>query len=221
MRTVPGWALASAAGAPVLLIGGWTLAGALQPAGYRATTDTISALAAHGATDRWLMTGALAGLGGCHLITALGLRPAARSGRLALAAGGAATLLVAAFPQPAHGSSDAHVAAATSAFFALALWPAFARVPEHPAPAQNPPAHTPPVDTLPDPGPPEPEAVWALRPAASAAATVALLGAVGWFGWELHSGTRIGLAERVAAGSQALWPLIVTAAARRRGRAHS
>jgi hypothetical membrane protein len=193
MRSVPGWALASALGAPVLLIGGWTLAAALQPAGYDPVTQTISALAARGAADSWLMTSALAGLGGCHLVTALGLRPAARAGRILLAAGGAATVLVAAFPQPVEGSSAAHVAAATTAFVALAGWPALA------------------ADRTRDAG-------WGLRPGVSAAATAVLAGTVAWFGWELHTGTGIGLAERVAAGSQALWPLAVVIAERRRRR---
>jgi hypothetical membrane protein len=193
MRSVPGWALASALGAPVLLIGGWTLAASVQPAGYDPVTQSISSLAARGATDRWLMTAALAGLGGCHLVTALGLRPVAPAGRILLAAGGAATVLVAAFPQPAEGSSAAHVAAATTAFLALAGWPALA------------------ADRRPDAG-------WELRPGASAAATAVLIGAVAWFGWELHTGARIGLAERVAAGSQSLWPLVVVIAERRRRR---
>ena len=47
-----------------------------QPPGYSPMRDTISALAALGARDRWLMTSALAGLGTSHIITALGLRPA-------------------------------------------------------------------------------------------------------------------------------------------------
>ena len=84
MRPIPWWALASAGAAPVLLVGGWTLADALQPPGYDPVRDTISALAALGATDRWVMTSALAGLGACHVVTALGLRPARppRPGRL-------------------------------------------------------------------------------------------------------------------------------------------
>lgn len=116
------WAWFSAALAPVLLIGGWTLAQSRQPHDYDAVRDTISALAARGATDAWIMTAGLAGLGGCHLITAAGFRAAGRAARAVLAVGGAATVVVAASPQPA----TAHVPAAVVGFVALATWPAFA-----------------------------------------------------------------------------------------------
>jgi hypothetical protein len=63
------WALLSSTAAPVLLIGGWTLAATRQPAGFDSTRDTISALAALDARDRWIMTVALAGVGVAHLAT--------------------------------------------------------------------------------------------------------------------------------------------------------
>src|SRR5687768_3435009 len=112
MRRVRWWAVLSAGLAPVCLVGGWTLAARRQPDGYDAVRDTISALAGRGATDPWVMTAGLAGLGACHVVTALGLRPAATPGRVLLAAGGAATLAVAAFPVPRTGTSQAHFAAA-------------------------------------------------------------------------------------------------------------
>jgi len=62
---------------PVLMIGGWTVAAALQPGSFDQVTGTISALAGYAATDRWVMTLALAGVGICHVVTALALRPAA------------------------------------------------------------------------------------------------------------------------------------------------
>jgi Protein of unknown function (DUF998) len=188
VRRIPWWAVASAGTAPVLLIGGWTLAEALQPAGYSPIRDTISALAAHGATDRGVMTAALAGLGACHVITAAGLHPARPGGRVVLGIGGAATVLVAAFPQPAHGNSVAHTVAATAAFVALAVWPAFGAHRRTPAPL--------------------------LRRWPSTVASGALLGLVVWFAAELHGGQR-GLAERAAAGAQALWPLAVVLSTRR------
>ena len=188
MKRIPWWALASAGAAPVLLAGGWTLAEARQPPGYNPVRDTISALAAYGATDRWVMTSALAGLGACYIVTAAGLRPSRRFGRVMLAGGGVATLLVAAFAQPAHGNSLAHTVAATVAFIALGAWPALA------------------ANRLP--------AVPLLTRTASAAAAVVLLGLVVWFAVELHGGQR-GLAERAAAGAQALWPLAVVITSRR------
>jgi hypothetical membrane protein len=188
VNRIPWWALASATAAPVLLGGGWTLAEAKQPPGYNPVRDTISALAAHGATDRWIMTSALAGLGACHVVTAAGLRPAGRSGRVVLAGGGAATMMVAAFPQPAIGNSVAHTVAATVAFVALGTWPVFAARRRLMAPL--------------------------LMRAPAAAASAVLLGLVVWFAVELHGGQR-GLAERAAAGAQALWPLAVVITTRR------
>jgi len=119
------WALVSAGIAPVALIGGWTWAGSVQPRCYDPLRDTISALAAHGATDRWIMTIGLAMLGACHLVTAAGLPDAGRVSRALLAVGGAATIGVAALPQPSSG----HVPAATLGFIALALWPAASHLP--------------------------------------------------------------------------------------------
>jgi hypothetical membrane protein len=185
---IPWWSLVSAAAGPVLLVGGWTLAESRQPPNYDPVRDTISALAAHGATDRWIMTSALAGLGACYLITAAGLTPAGAAGRYVLAVGGVGTVLVAAFPQPAEGNSVAHTVAATVAFVALAAWPACA-------------ARRQPCPLL-------------LAPKASALATLGLLGLVGWFALELHGGQR-GLAERFAAAGEALWPLAVVVTSRR------
>jgi hypothetical membrane protein len=182
----------SAGAAPVLLVGGWTLSQYRQGPGYDPVRDTISALAAVGARDRWIMTAALGGVGASYVITAVGLRPAATAGRLVLAGGGAATVLVAAFPQPERGNSVAHTVAATAAFVALALWPVMAARRRAPAPL--------------------------LAPASAAAATVVLLGLVAWFALELHGAQR-GLAERTAAGAQALWPLAVVVTTRRALRA--
>jgi len=185
MRPVPWWAVLSAALAPVFLIGGWTVAARLQPAGYSPVRDTISALAGLGATDRWVMTLGLAGLGICHLVTALGLRPAAGTGRLLLAAGGVATVLVAAFPVPRTGTSDVHGAVAGIGFVTLALWPALAWRRDRSAP-------------------------WVLRPTVSIVAAAVLVGLLGWFVVELYrDGPWIGVTERLVAGAQALWPLVV------------
>lgn len=192
---VPRWALLSSAAAPVLLVGGWTLAAARQPGGFDPIAGTISALAARDATDRWIMTLGLLGLGLCHCLTAAGLRPLRPAGRLLLALGGIATLAVAAFPLPAQrGSSTAHGLSAAVAFGALALWPALA------AHRRRAPARA--------------AALTARRGTAAAALLLAL---VGWFAVELTTGgLRIGLAERVAAGAEALCPLLVVLALTRR-----
>jgi len=197
--STPWWAVLSSAAAPAVLIGGWTLAAQRQPEGYDSTVATISSLAAQNATDRWLMTAALLGVGVCHGVTALGLRRAAPAGRVVLGLGGVATLLVAAFPVPAAGDAPAHAAAAGVAFVALAAWPALAWRRGDQVPA-------------------------ALRPVLSVGAAVALLGLVAWFGVTLGTGSRVGLAERLAAGAQAFWPLVAVLSSRshpRRGAATS
>jgi hypothetical membrane protein len=175
------WVITVAAIAPVALIGGWTLATALQPAGYSQLSQTISALAAHGARDRLVMTAGLAILGLCYLATSVGVGSAALPGRLALALGGLATIAVAAFPQPRHGSAVAHVISATIGFVALALWPVLAG---------------------------RRGGGRALARRTSVSATVVLLVLLGWFGVAL-GGHDVGLAERFLAGAESLWPLIV------------
>jgi hypothetical protein len=189
---VPWWGLLSSAAAPVLLIGGWTVAAAHQRGPFDPVAETISALAARGASDPWIMTAALTGLGVCHLVTALALRPAAPAGRLVLAGGGAATLVVAAFPLPADDSgSTVHGVAAGTAFLALAVWPAVAVRRSARAPA-------------------------VVRPAIAVPAAAVLLGLVTWFAGEEAAGRGlVGLSERAAAGAQAIWPLAVVVLARR------
>ncbi len=191
VRSVPWWGLVSSAAAPVLLVGGWTLAAGLQPGSFDAVTDTISSLAAVGAADRWVMTLALAGVGACHVITGLALRPAAPAGRLVLMSGGAAVMLVAAFPETAGGASSVpHAFWATAGFVALAVWPLGARRRGPWVPA------------------------W-LRPGACAGAAGVLLGLLVWFGAEQFGGGRqVGLSERVLAGAEAVWPLAVVLACR-------
>jgi hypothetical membrane protein len=181
--------LLSSAAAPALLIGGWTLAAQRQLDGYDSTVATISSLAARDATDRWLMTAALLGVGVCHIVTALGLSQAAPAGRVMLGLGGVATVLVAVLPLPAAGGAAAHAVAAGVALVALAVWPALARRSGGRGPA-------------------------ALRPVVSVVAAMAMLGLVAWFGATLGTGGRVGLTERLAAGAQACWPLVAVLSSR-------
>ncbi len=194
MRGVPWWGVVSSAVAPVLLVGGWTVAAGLQPGSFDAVAKTISSLAAEGAADRWVMTLALLGAGACDVVTGLALRPAASAGRLILMAGGVANILVAVNPEPAHGGSLPHTFWATAGFIALTVWPVWGRRRE-------------------------PSVPYGLRPAVSACATGMLLGLLVWFGAELITGGgQVGLAERVLAGAQTVWPLavVLTAGARHR-----
>jgi hypothetical protein len=200
VATVPRWGVLSSVAAPVLLIGGWTLAARLQPGGFDPVTDTISALAADDAGHRGVMTAALAGVGAAHVGTALALRPAHPAGRWVLAAGGVATALVAVYPLPTgDGSSTPHSVAAGVAFVSLGVWPAMSW--------RRRPARRPGAEPVP------------FRPALALAASGVLLAGLGWFFAELFKdGDRVGLSERVAAGSQALWPLAAVLITRRGAR---
>jgi hypothetical protein len=186
VRAVPWWGVVSSAAAPVLLVGGWTVAAGLQPRPFNAVASSLSALAAQGAADRWVMTLAFVTVGACDVITALALRPAALRGRQILIAGAIAGMLVAASPESAGGGALLpHRFWAAVGFAALAAWPVGAR----------------------RPGPSVP---WALRPPVAACATGVLLGLLVWFGAELVTGGgQAGLAERFLGGAQALWPLAV------------
>ena len=95
-------------------------------------------------------------------------------------------LLVAVNPEHAgHGGSLPHTFWAASGFIAMAAWPVAGR--------------------RRGPGVP-----YGLRSAVCVGATVVMLGLLLWFGAELISaGRQIGLAERVLAGTQATWPLVV------------
>lgn len=181
----------------MLLFAGWTVAGERQSDGYNGVGDTISELAANGAADRWIMNLTLLAVGFCYVLTAAGLRPVPVAGRAVLAIGGIATMLVTLFPQPEAGPSDAHGVIASVACLSVALWPAGAVLMGRLSGASS------------------GDLVWALRPTVALAVTGFLLVLVGWFVFELQSrGPWIGLSERIAAGTQACWPLVVVLATR-------
>ena len=172
------------------MIGGWTLAASLQPQ-YDPVADTVSALAAQGATDRWVMTLTFLLVGGCYIVTALALRPAGAAGRLILIAGAVAGLMVAANPEhPGDPYPVPHIIAASAGLAGLVTWPAGAWRRGSAVP-------------------------WGLRPAVAAAAVAVLFALVLWFGAELVLGAgQVGLAERVAGGVQAAWPVAVVLSCR-------
>jgi hypothetical protein len=191
VRDVPWWGVVSSAAAPVLMVAGWTVAAGLQPHSFDPVAQTVSALAAPGAVDRWVMTLAFAVVGACDFATGLALRPARATGRLILMGGAVAGLLVAANPeQPGTNFPLPHMIWAAIGCAALVAWPAGAwrRGPSVP---------------------------WGLRPAVSAGAVVVLLALLAWFAAELITGSgEAGLAERVFGAGQALWPLAVVMSCR-------
>lgn len=185
MRGVAWWGAISAVAAPVLLIGGWTVAAGLQPH-YDPVSDTISNLAAIGATDRWVMNLVFVLVGACYIMTALALKPARTAGRMILIAGAIAGMLVAANPEHAGGfGSVPHFVFASLGFAGLTLWPAAAAKKSSEAP-------------------------WGLRPGPAATAVAVQFALLAWFGAELIlAAHQVGVAERVMGGVQASWPLAV------------
>ena len=177
----PRTAVISATVALVALVGGWTWAAAMQPGGFDQVAETISALAASATPHRWVMTAALVVTGLAHVVTAWALVPARVAGRALLAAGGIATLALAAVPLPSRNeSSVVHTVVATLAFLLLAVWPWFGARPA---------------------GPP----VLAHRVARPAAVVMTV--AVASLGFAFGTAT-FGLHERVVGFLTVAWPLV-------------
>ncbi len=181
---MPWWGVASSVLAPVLLIGGWIIAADLQPVPFDAMTRSISSLGAVGMPYRWIITTALLGVGACDIITGLALQQAADAGRILLIIGGVCGLLLAANPQPRHGTSPVHEVFACIGVIVVTIWPAAAMRRRARAPA-------------------------ALRPVIAWGAAIFNLGLLLWFTAELLGGTDLGVAERAVTADQALWPLVV------------
>jgi hypothetical membrane protein len=187
---MPWWGVVSSTASPVVLIGGWTVAAKLQPQPFSQVADTVSALAATNATDRWVMSVVFLAVGACDVVTGAALRRAAPVGRLILIAGAVAGMLVAAAPEHPGSASVAHFVWAALGFAGLAAWPlaAWRRGPSVP---------------------------WALRRAICLTAVAVQLILLGWFVAELvGGGAQVGLAERFVGGAQALWLLAVVLSCR-------
>ena len=175
----------------MLLVGGWTLADAMQPRSFDPVRQSVSSLARAGATDRWVMTAAFVLVAACYIATGLALRPAASAGRLVLVAGGLAGVLVAANPEAvAGGFSFAHALWAGVGFAFLTGWPLVASRRD-------------------------PSAPWGLRPTVAIGAVSLIAALLAWFVVELVSGGgQLGLAERVLGVAQVIWPLLVVLSCR-------
>ena len=177
------------------MVAGWSVAAGLQPHPVDPVAEPVSALAAVGATDRWVMSLTFVAVGVCVFVTGLALRPARAAGRLILMAGAVAGMLVAAAPEhPGTSFPVPHMICAAAGCVGVVAWPAGAwrRGPSVP---------------------------WALRPGVSAGAVAVLLILVAWFGVELITGGGLaGLAEGLFGAAQALWPLAVVASCRHAAR---
>jgi hypothetical membrane protein len=184
------WAIISAALAPVLLTGGYLIAGALQPASYSPVRKTISVMAGQAGTDRWIMTGGLLLVGGCYLVTAAGLTGVRASARALLIVAGLAGIGIAASPVPASGATPRHLAWTVLGAITTAAWPAFAARRTSPRPL-------------------------ILTVYGSAAVTAVFVALLGWLLIETRDGSVLGLAERLTSSVQTCWPFIVALTLRR------
>jgi hypothetical protein len=193
-RTVPRWAIASAALLPVLLTGGWLIGDALQPASYNPIRETVSVLAGQTGTDRWVMTGALFLVGGCYVLTAAGLAGVPRSARLLLIVTGLAAIGIATSPEPASGPTPRHLAWTSLGAITIAVWPAFV--------ARRGASRDAPRPLL-------------LSVRGSVAVTIVFVALLGWFFVEAQGGSMVGLAERLSTSIQTTWPFVIALALRR------
>src|SRR6204780_5430584 len=188
-HAVPGWTLVSAILSPVLATGGWLIADTVQPASHSPIRKTVSVLAGHAGTDRWIMTGALFLVGGCQLVTALGLTGVGVPARLLLAVAGLSSIGIAASPEPVSGSTPQHLAWTALGAVGIPGWPALG--------ARR--------------APPRPLILTSYGRAVVTAVFIALLC---WLVIETQGGRDLGLAERRFLSIETCWPFIVAVALR-------
>ena len=187
---VPLWAVVSAGLSPVVATVGWLIAGAVQPTSYSPIRKTVSALAGHAGTDRWIMTGALFLVGGCQLVTAVGLVGVGVPARILLAVAGLSSIGIAVSPEPALGSTPQHLAWTSLGAVVIAVWPAFV--------ARR--------------APPQP---LVLSSYGRVVVTAVSMGLLGWLVIETQGGSDLGLAERLFLSIETCWPVIFAVARRR------
>jgi hypothetical protein len=169
---------------PLVLTVGWLVAGRLQPPSYNPIRQTVSVMAGHDGTDRWVMTAALLAVGACYVITAAGLRAVGWWARLMLIVAGACSFGIAASPEPAGGPSAVHLTFTGVGAVMIATWPAVAAW-------GGPRRH------------------FLLTARGCAIVTASFLAMLAWTVVETHGGPDLGLAERLTASVQTTWPFIV------------
>lgn len=192
-QSVPGWAVISAFLAPGLLVGAWLISDALQTTSYSPVRQTMSVLAGHGASDRWVMTSALFVIGVCQIVTAIGLTRVGTPARILLVVTGLSSIGVAASPEPAAGPTPRHLAFAVICVVATAAWPALIarRSPDKP---------------------------WILTIRGCTIVTGVFAVMSAWVLIESQGGNYLGLAERLTSSVQGIWPFVVALALRQAAR---
>jgi Protein of unknown function (DUF998) len=186
---VPGWAVVSAALSPIVITVGWLVADAFQPASYSPISKTVSVLAGHAGTDRWIMTSALLLVGGCNFVTAVGLTGVRLPARILLVIAGLSSIGIAASPEPVVGSTPQHLAWTSLGEVTIAVWPAFTGRRGSPKPL-----------------------LLSIRGAAIVTTVFMVL--LGWLVIQTQGGSVLGLAERLTSSIQITWPFVVALALR-------
>jgi hypothetical protein len=173
-----------------VLVGGWLVAGALQPASYSPMRQTMSVLAGATGTDRWVMTGALLLVGCSQIATGAGLSGVRVPARILLVLTGVSTLGVAATPEPATGPTPQHLVFVVSCVVTTAVWPVVVarRISAQP---------------------------WSLSMYGGIAVTAVFATLCGWLLIATQGGADLGLAELLTSSAQGVWPLVVALALRR------
>jgi len=184
IEQIPSWTLFTAALVPAVLVTGWVVAGALQPASYSPLQQTMSVLAGHTGIDPWVMTGALFVVGGCQIATGVGVASVRAAAGIVLILTGLSTFGVALSPEPATGPTPLHLVFAVGCVVTTAIWPAFV--------ARRAPAPS-----------------WILS-VYTCAITIAVFAVLcGWLLIETQHGADLGLVERLTSTAQGLFPVLV------------
>ena len=193
-RPVPAWAVGTALLAPAVLVGGWLVAGALQPASYSPMRETVSVLSGYSGTDRWVMTAALLLVGTCQIATGAGLTAVRLPARVLLILTGLSTLGIAATPEPSTGPTTRHLAFAVSCAVTTAVWPVLVTMRTRAGP-------------------------WILSARGCATVTVLFAGLSCWLLVAAREGAGdLGMVERLTSAMQGLFPLVVALALRQAAR---
>lgn len=188
-RRVSRWTLVSSGLSPALLTVAWLIADSRQSASYSPRRQTVSVLAGHAGTDRWIVTAALYLIGGCYVATAAGLRAVDLPARIGLLVAGLAAIGIATCPEPAHGSTAQHLVFTGIGAVAITVWPVLVARRSPQAPIAD-------VRT-------------------SIVVTAVFLALLTWTVIEAEVGDALGLAERISSTAQSCWPFVVAVALRR------
>jgi hypothetical protein len=174
---------------PVLLTSSWLIAGAVQSTAYNPIRQTVSVLAGHAGTHRWIVTVALIAVGPCYFAAAAALRFLRPTARIGLVVSGAASIGVAVCPEPVVGSTTQHMAFTSVGAASIAVWPLLTAQRESQA------------------------SILTSTPVAVATTTFFLV-MLGWLVVEAQIGTAVGLVERLDSSIQLAWPFAVAVSAR-------